>query len=117
MKPPVTENNEKSSKLSVMVFNELQVSNAKRDRLRFFAYYSAKSKWRRTYICTMVTWRLIQLGISLWQVGDMVSDAFQTRKFYHLAMVRENNTIKKYFKMQLTIPTVYARGQRIELLS
>ena len=69
------------------------MSNSKRDRLRFFANYTAKRKWRQTYICTMIIWRFIQLGISLWQIGDMVSDAFQTRKFYHLAMVRENNII------------------------
>ena len=70
-----------------------------------------------TCTCTKVTWRFIQLCISLWQIGDMVSDAFQTRKFYHLAMVRKNNTTLQYFETQLlTMPTVHPRGQRIKLL-
>ena len=81
-------------------------------------YTAAMREWKRkqrlTYICTKSTWRLIQLGISLWQIGDMVSDAFQTRKFYHLAMVRNKFIIILYFVMQqLTIPTVHARGKRI----
>ena len=62
----------------------------KRDRMRG-AFTSAK--WMVTCPCIMVTWRFIQLGISLWQIGDMVSDAFLTEKFYRLARVRKNNTI------------------------
>ena len=69
----------------------------KRDRIRG-AFNSAKR--RVTCPCTKIAWRIIQLGISLWQIGDMVSDAFQTRKFYHLAMVRKNNTILQYSSLK-----------------
>ena len=65
----------------------------KRDRMRG-AFNSAK--WMVTCPCIMVTWRFIQLGISLWQIGDMVSDAFLTEKFYRLAMVRKTSTTTFY---------------------
>ena len=40
-----------------------------------------------TCTCSKVMWRSIQLGISLWQIADMISDGFQTAKFYHLSSV------------------------------
>ena len=36
---------------------------------------------------TKVTWRIVQLGLSLWQIGDMVTDGLQTRKYWDLAIV------------------------------
>ena len=58
------------------------------------------AKWRVTCPCIKITWRFIQLGISLWQIGDMVSDAFLTEKFYRLAMVSKTSTILQYFEIQ-----------------
>ena len=65
----------------------------KRDRMRG-VFNSAMG--RVTCPCIKVTWRFIQLVISLWQIGDMVSDAFLTEKFYRLAMVRKTNTTTFY---------------------
>ena len=45
------------------------------------------TKQRVTCTCAKVTWRIIRIGISLWQLGDMVSDIIQTRKYYHLSTV------------------------------
>ena len=45
------------------------------------------AKQRVTCTCTKVTWRLIQLGLSIWQIADMVSDGFQTKKLYDLSIV------------------------------
>ena len=47
------------------------------------------AKQRVTCTCTKVTWRLIRLGLSLWQIADMVSDGLQTKKFYDLSIVSE----------------------------
>ena len=44
-----------------------------------------------TCTCTKVTWRFIQLGISLWQIADMVSDGLQTKKFWDLSVVSKNH--------------------------
>ena len=44
-----------------------------------------------TCTCTKVTWRVIQLGISLWQIADMVSDGLQTKKFWDLSVVSKNH--------------------------
>ena len=55
------------------------------------------AKWRVTCPCIKVAWRFIQLGISLWQIGDMVSDAFLTEKFYRLAMVNKTNTVTLFY--------------------
>ena len=35
-----------------------------------------------------ILWRLIRLGISIWQIVDMVSDGFQTKKYFYLSRVR-----------------------------
>ena len=47
------------------------------------------AKQRVTCTCTKVTWRAIQLGLSIWQIADMVSDGFQTKKLYDLSIVSE----------------------------
>ena len=54
------------------------------DKLRTFG---GAAKQRGTCTCTKVTWRIIRVGISLWQIADMVSDGFQTRKYFNLAIV------------------------------
>ena len=73
----------------------LQPKRSKMDRVRGVrdaakegvtrGYTTAKQ--RVTCTCTKVTWRIIRLGFSLWQIADMVSDGFQTAKFHHLSSV------------------------------
>ena len=65
-------------------------NKSKMDRLRGVRD-AAKNKV--TCTCTKVTWRIIRLGLSLWQIGDMVSDIFQTRKFYHLSTVSRTSLL------------------------
>ena len=79
----------------------LQPKRSKMDRVRGVrdaakegvtrGYTTAKQKV--TCTCTKVTWRIIWLGLSLWQIGDMVSDIFQTRKFYHLSTVSRTSLL------------------------
>ena len=63
------------------------------------------AKQRVTCTCTKVTWRIITLGLSLWQIADMVSDGFQTAKFYHLSSVSHermvSNSLAKYGAMYI----------------
>ena len=47
--------------------------------------YAAKEKL--TCTCTKVMWRFIQLGISIWQIADMVADGFTTTTFWYLSTV------------------------------
>ena len=60
-----------------------QPKRSNMDRLRGF-HNAAKQGLTS---CTKVAWRIIRIGISLWQIADMVSDGFQTAKFYHLSSV------------------------------
>ena len=52
------------------------------------------AKQMMTCTCTKVTWRFIQLCISLWQIADIVSDGFQTKKFWDLYWVSKNHWYK-----------------------
>ena len=52
-------------------------------------------KQRMTCTCTKVTWRFILLGISLWQIADMVSDGFQTKNYWTLASVSMKHQLMK----------------------
>ena len=62
---------------------ELQI----KDRTDHLRTVCGAAKQRLTCTCTKVTWRIIRVGISLWQIADMVSDGFQTRKYFNLAIV------------------------------
>ena len=44
-------------------------------------------KEKLTCACSKLTVRVIKFGISLWMVGDMISDAFNTKKYLDLARV------------------------------
>ena len=59
--------------------------------------YAAKEKL--TCTCTKVMWRFIQLGISIWQIADMVADGFTTTTFWYLSTVSICNTFKVSFKV------------------
>ena len=34
-----------------------------------------------------IIWRFIRLGMSIWQIADMVSDGLQTKKYHDLSSV------------------------------
>ena len=61
------------------------VQRSKTDRLKD----SLKKKFNTLMEipCINVSVRLIKLLISMWALGDMISDGFGTRKFYELASV------------------------------
>jgi len=48
---------------------------------------SASVKKKLTYKCSRVTVRVIKLIISLWMVADMITDAFNTKRYLFLARV------------------------------
>ena len=50
-------------------------------------------KKKLTSGCSKVTVRVIKLCISLWQIGDMISDGFATNKYLDLARVSRVYTV------------------------
>ena len=93
------------SELKPAPLPKLQITS-RMDKLRTFG---GAAKQRLTCTCTKVTWRIIRVGISLWQIADIVSDGFQTRKYFNLAIV---SRMKKqiYPLMMITILTKSANS-------
>merc|ERR1712012_457617 len=79
---PAPQNPEQADSESDPELHQQTQQRSKMERLR---EVRDAAKKKVTCTCTKVTWRIIRLGLSLWQIGDMVSDIFQTRKFYHLS--------------------------------
>ena len=84
---------------------KLQIKS-RTDKLRTFC---GSAKQRMTCTCTKVTWRIIRVGMSLWQIADMVLDGFQTRKYLNLAIVSRMKK-QSYPLMMITILTKSANS-------
>ena len=73
-----------STEMEIEEPSELQQSQINRQRL---LRQNASIKEKLTCECSKVTVRVIKLVISLWMVADMITDAFNTKRYLFLARV------------------------------
>ena len=75
----------------------------------------SKFKKMITCKCSKITIRVIKLGISLWTVADLISDAFNTNNYLNYAKVRslENQGLQK-LKHHISLFRYYVGYQRNE---